>query len=61
MTKLTQAEKCIVLFALGAELGRQVANKPKGLDITKNPVHILAMKLIGNDVEFETPKEKEGK
>ena len=60
MTKLTQAEKCIILFALGAEVGRQVGGKLPELDIENNPVHILAMKLCNHDVYVETPKEKEG-
>jgi hypothetical protein len=62
MIKLTNNEKCLLMFSLGAELGRQVENMPDltGKGIEANSVHKLAMKLLNHDVYVETTKEKEG-
>jgi hypothetical protein len=60
MIKLTNNEKCILMFSLGAELGRQVKDMPDLKEIAKNDVHRLAMKLCDHDVYVETTKEKEG-
>jgi hypothetical protein len=63
MIKLTNNEKCVLMFSLGAELGRlsrQVKDMPDLKEIAKNDVHRLAMKLCNHDVYVETPKEKEG-